>query len=126
MDNETRRPPDTIITPEWVEKLLAVPFVPSKYNHIIPVFGMGIIFSDFGVPLENKKGKGVLMHKAKAPVKPPVGKLSTRKKRPVYTLQQYEVVAKPTPMTNKNLLNEVIGRPKMTTPRPPVFQPQRS
>ena len=32
IDNNIIRPPSTFIAPEWVEKLLLMPFIPSKYN----------------------------------------------------------------------------------------------
>ena len=124
LDSEARRPPDTFILPEWVEKLLSVDFIPSMYNFVYArLVNLGNNFSDFVFPLENKKGKGVILHKAKAPVKPQFGKLSTRKKPPTYYLQQYEVVETEVPEVDPFAANVVNRKPTKTPQAPSMPKP---
>ena len=84
IDSQIVRPPTTFIAPEWIEELLSIPFIPSKYNKIILPFFETLLIIFWGI--ENKKGNGVLLYKAKAPKRFPVGKLNPRKKPPTYSI----------------------------------------
>ena len=52
----------------------------------------------------------MLLHKAKQPPRHPVGELSTRRKAPTYSIQEY-AVRNPHSQTNQDHWNQFIGRP---------------
>ena len=39
IDSQIIRPPSNTIAPEWVQELLSIPFVPSKYSNFFSIFG---------------------------------------------------------------------------------------
>ena len=79
---------------------------------------MNYLLITFYSILENKKGKGVLMHKAKAPVKPPVGDLIPRKKAPKYSMNPIKQYGFKKANTNADLLNDVFGMKGKTSQGP--------
>ena len=88
IDSQILKPPTNFIAPEWVEELLSIPFIPSKYNKIILPFFETLLIIFWGI--ENKKGNGVLLYKARVPKRAPVGQLNPRKKPPKYSIQPHQ------------------------------------